>query len=87
MGKKRITIYAVLLIIALVVVFLPGYSELQKVKERNVEQQKQILLLEKSNKELEEEVGKVERDPLYLEKKAREKLGIVKKGEIIYRKA
>ena len=38
--------------------------------------------LEEANRRLEEEKYKLEHDIEYIEKRAREKLGIVKKGEI-----
>ena len=85
MEKKRIMIYALAVLAALVVVFLPGFSELQKLREENRELQKRIRLLEKSNEDLKQEIHRTKNDPEYVEKKAREKLGIVKKGEVIYK--
>ncbi len=70
---------------ALGVVFLPGFSRLQKLREKNDQLQKRIKLLEKHNDKLKGELLKMREDPEYVEKRAREKLGIIKKGEIIYR--
>ena len=85
MEKKRIIFYVVALLAVLSMIFLPGYSELQKLREENEQHQRRIRLLEEHNDKLKEELVKLEQDPEYLEKKAREKLGIVKKGEVIYR--
>lgn len=68
------------------VVFLPGHSKLQGLREENEQYQKRIELLEGHNEQLKKELSRMRQDPVYVEKKAREKLGIVKKGEIIYRK-
>lgn len=68
------------------IVFLPGHSELQKLREENEQHKKRIELLEEHNEKLKRELAKMQEDPDYVEKKARDKLGIVKKGEIIYRK-
>ena len=46
---------------------------------------KQIEELKKSNVELEREITKIKTDPVYMEKVAREELGVIKKGEIIYK--
>ena len=69
----------------MIVLFLPGFSELQKLREENNQYKKRIGFLEEHNNKLKEELSKLEQDPVFLEKQAREKLGIVKKGEIIYR--
>ena len=82
----RVLIYALSLLVFLSLVFLPGYFTLKKLKEENQEYQKRMRLLEEHNAQLEEKLARMKEDPEYLEKKAREKLGIVKKGEIIYHK-
>ena len=59
---------------------------MQKLREKNEEYLKRIELLEVNNDELKNELFKMEQDPEYLEKRAREKLGIVKEGEILYKR-
>ncbi|MBD3426883.1 MAG: hypothetical protein GF409_06590 [Candidatus Omnitrophica bacterium] len=86
MGKKRIIIYGISVLALLAVIFLPGYSELHRLKEDNDQLRSRISLLEEHNELLKEEMQKLKQDPDYIERKARTKLGIVKKGEIIYRK-
>ena len=81
--KKLIYISAGLLIVA--AVFLPGFSKLQQLKEENRNLEKRIEVLTKTNEELEKEKEKLENDPSYVEKIAREKLGMARKDEIILR--
>ena len=85
MEKKKLTVHVGIITVVLIVLFLPGFSELQKLREENSQFKKRIGFLEDHNNKLKEELSKLEKDPVYLEKTAREKLGIVKKGEIIYR--
>jgi len=87
-GKKfvKLALYAAGAAVVLGMVFLPGHFELKRLREDNQEYQRRMQLLEDHNAELEEELLKMQDDPEYLERRAREKLGIVKKGEIIYRK-
>ncbi|MDD4956947.1 MAG: septum formation initiator family protein [Candidatus Omnitrophica bacterium] len=85
MEGKKITLYAVIMAVVLYVVFLPGFSELQRMREEEKEQEKRVQLLEEENERLKEKLARLRNDPVYLEKVARDKLGIVRKGEIIYR--
>ena len=78
--------YAIALAVVLSIVFLPGYFELKRLREENEEYRRRMQFLEEHNAQLAEELAKMQEDPEYLERKAREKLGIVKKGEIIYQK-
>jgi len=86
MEGKKIAVYLLIFLAVFCIIFLPGYSELNKLKEENEQMQKRISLLEEHNDKLKEELVLMREDPDYLERKAREKLGIVKKGEVIYKK-
>lgn len=86
MEGKKIALYLLAFLAAFCIIFLPGYSELHKLKGENEQLQKRIRLLEAHNDKLKEELVMMKEDPEYIERKAREKLGIVKKGEVIYRK-
>ncbi|HQO57677.1 MAG TPA: septum formation initiator family protein [Candidatus Omnitrophota bacterium] len=66
-------------------VFLPSYTELQDLKQKNREYDLQIQELKKQNEDLVEEKRRLEEDPEYLEKVAREKMGLIKEGEVIYK--
>ena len=85
MEAKRIIFYIAAVGVILVVIFLPGYSRLVALREENELYQKRIALLEEYNKRLDRELTQFREDPSYVERKAREKLGVVRKGEIIYR--
>lgn len=82
MAKKRL-IYIALWGLVIVGAFLPGFSKLQELKERNSNLQKRIEILKRANRELKKEKEKFENDPFYVEKIAREKLGMTRKDEII----
>lgn len=66
----------------LLVLFLPGYTKLQELKDRNRDLESKIKRLRVENSLLEQELGRIDSDPDYQEKIVREKLGIVRKGEI-----
>jgi cell division protein FtsB len=87
MERKKIIFWVITIVVILVVVFLPRFSELQRLREENVNIKKSIVLLAQDNEALTEEVRRMEEDPNYVEQKAREKLGIIKKGEYIYKKS
>ena len=87
MERKKIIFWVIAIVVILVVVFLPRFSELQRLREENVNIKKSIILLEQDNEAVTEEVRRMEEDPNYVEQKAREKLGIIKKGEYIYKKS
>lgn len=85
MAKKRLILFIVLAA-AVLLIFLPGFSRHQRLLSEQRGLERRIAELEETNKRLEEEKKKLETDIEYVEKRAREKLGIVKQGEIPYRK-
>lgn len=86
MEKKRVIAGVVIGGLALAAFFLPGHTRLQELKAEREQYEKRITLLEEYNCALQEEVARMSGDLDYIEKKARDKLGIVRKGEIVYRK-
>lgn len=64
------------------VFFLPGYTKLQELKDKNRDLEAKIKKLNIENSLLEAELKRIETDPVYQEKIAREKMGVVRKGEI-----
>jgi cell division protein FtsB len=68
--------------ILLLVVFLPGFSKLQELRDKNRDMTEKIKRLIVENSLLQEELKLVKDDPVYQEKIAREKLGVVRKGEV-----
>ena len=84
MAKKKLILFAVLVVI-LVLIFLPGFSKYQKLLSEERSLKRRIVELEQANKRLEYEKYKLENDIEYIEKKARGKLGVVKKDEVPYK--
>ena len=76
-----------LFVVALVVLitFLPSYRKMQDLKNINLQYQSQIEELKESQVRLAEELRRLEDDPEYLEKIGREEMGLIRKGEVIYR--
>ncbi len=66
----------------LLVLFLPGYTKLQELRDKNRELTAKIKRLSVDNYLLQEEIKRIQNDPVYQEKIAREKMGVVRKGEI-----
>lgn len=66
----------------LLVLFLPGYTKLQESRDKHRRMEEKLRKLTVENYLLQEELRRVENDPLYQEKIAREKMGVVRKGEI-----
>ena len=66
-------------------VFLPSYTKMQDLEQKNLEYTQHIKMLTNKTGELEEEVRLLKDDPVYLEKVAREKMGLIKEGEVIYK--
>lgn len=72
-----------ILIIAALVIFLPPFAKYQELRYKNQKLIDRISELERQNKELAEKKYRLETDLTYIEKKAREKIGVVRKGEIV----
>lgn len=84
MARKRL-ILLIALAIVLLLIFLPGFSRYQKILSEQRSLEKRIKKLEEANQQLEKEKNKLENDIEYIERRAREKLGIVRKDEIPYK--
>ncbi|MFH1414406.1 MAG: septum formation initiator family protein [Candidatus Omnitrophota bacterium] len=78
--RKGFWLFAIAVV--LLIIFLPGYSKLQEVRDRNSKLEVKIEKLVEENSLLQKELEKIENDPVYQEKIAREKMGVVRKGEV-----
>ena len=67
------------------VVFFPGYAKIQELRQKNKELELNIRKLQRDNLAMRQERDKMEKDPDYLERVGRAQLGIVKKGETVYK--
>jgi len=68
----------------ILMVFMPTFSRMQDSKQKDLEYQTRISWLEQENIRLKEERQLLENDPVYLEKVAREKMGLIRKDEVVY---
>lgn len=72
-------------VVLILAFFLPSYTQLQDLRQKNAEYQHQILELTKKNAALKEEKRLLKENPDYLEKVARERMGLVRDNEVIYK--
>ena len=71
--------------LAILIIFLPGYTKLQELRDKNRQLDREIKRINSENIILQEQFNLIQNDPLYQEKVAREKMGIVRKGEIPFK--
>jgi len=82
LSKLRKAFWLFGITVFLLIIFLPGYTKLQELKDRNRDFEAKIKQLNIENTLLQQELRRIENDPVYQEKIVREKMGIVRKGEI-----
>ncbi|MFH1338714.1 MAG: septum formation initiator family protein [Candidatus Omnitrophota bacterium] len=73
------------LVLAALIIFLPRYTKLQELKDKNRELEVKIDKVKLENAVLENELARIEKDPVYQEEIIRDKLGVVRKGEVVYK--
>lgn len=83
MLKNAFWLFAVAMLV--LIVFLPSFTIMQEQRGKNLEYERRLTELKEKNKELEKEKRLLLEDPVYLEKVAREEMGLVREGEVIYR--
>ncbi|MBI3602069.1 MAG: septum formation initiator family protein [Candidatus Omnitrophica bacterium] len=83
MVKNALSLFIITVII--VAVFLPPYTKMQDLKQKNQEFAQRIVQLEAKNKKMQEEERLLQTDPEYLEKVGREKMGLIRQGETMYK--
>jgi len=84
MTKKKVIILGIIVALAvLAVLFLPGYTKLQDLVAENRRLEKKIVELGTSVEDLKKEKEKLEGDILYIEKVARENLGVAREDEVV----
>ena len=82
MAKIRIKPAHIVIVAIIGAVFLPGYIKFIQLKIRNMRLESEITRLERENLKLYKEKKRLEEDINYVEKVARESMGVTKKGEI-----
>ncbi len=78
--KKAFSLLGILFF--LLIIFLPGYTKLQELRDKNRDLEIKMKRLNVENALLQQELKRIENDPIYQEKIARDKMGVVRKGEI-----
>ena len=68
--------------VLLLIIFLPGYTKLQELRDKNRDLEAKIKRFKIEISLLQQELKRIEDDPIYQEKILREKMGVVRKGEI-----
>jgi len=66
-------------------IFVPSYTRMQDLEQKNKAYLHEIKQLAAERDLLREERRLLEEDPAYLEKVAREKMGLIREGEVIYK--
>ena len=79
--KRSLKFWAIVAIA--VVIFLPPFAKYQELRYKNTKLEERLESLKLENERLTEEKRLLETDINYVEKKAREKIGVVRKGEIV----
>ena len=79
--SSRVKVYLVAAVI--VIIFLPSFVKYQELSYKNRSLEARIESLSLDNKRLTEEKNRLETDITYCEKRAREEIGVARKGEIV----
>ena len=69
----------------LVFIYFPTLMKMYDLHKKNEDYARQIQEMKQKNIDLTEELRMLNDDPMYLEKVAREKMGLTKEGEVIYK--
>jgi Septum formation initiator. len=82
MGQKS-GIKTIVFVILLLAAFVPPFIKYQQINYKSRDLDRQLTNIKIEIKRLEEEKRRLETDIMYVEKRARDKTGVAKKGEII----
>lgn len=81
---KKVNRTKIILVSALfAIIFMPSFVKYQYLLYKNRSLEERIKFLTEDNKRLEKERMRLETDISYIEKTAREAMGVVRKGEIV----
>ncbi|MFH1202526.1 MAG: septum formation initiator family protein [Candidatus Omnitrophota bacterium] len=72
-------------IFVVLLIYLPGFIKLQELRQKNIELKNEIAKTKKENLNLQKERQKLKGDISALEAVARDKMGVVRKGEVVYK--
>jgi len=71
-----------IVVAVLLILFIPGFTKMQGLRDKNIDLEDKIRRLNIENALLQHELRRIENDSVYQERIAREKMGVVRKGEI-----
>jgi len=80
---RKISVRFIIILVILLALFLPPFVKYQELRWRYRSFEFKIKALREEIKRLEAEKVRLQTDITYVERKAREKIGVAKKGEII----
>ena len=81
--KKPLWFFAIFIVF--LVIFLPGYSKLQELRDRNRYIDEKMVQMEAENIAMQRKLELIQNNPVYQERVVREKMGVVRKGEVLYK--
>jgi len=84
-GLKFVFLIIVFLFISLVLVNKNKSLEIVRLNEKRNKVKKEILILNGENRLMREDIKKIRYNPVYIEKIAREEMGMLKPGEVVYK--
>ncbi len=85
-GKNATAVVVfVLIVVAFLVLLTPRVLQVQKLRERSNNLEKEIRALKLQNDQYEAELRLLKDDPVYLEKVARSQFNKAKEGEVVYK--
>jgi cell division protein FtsB len=76
------TLFACAILLIFFILFLPGYTKLQELRDKDRDLEAKIQKLKHENALLQREIQRINNDALYREEIVREKMGVVRKDEI-----
>jgi cell division protein FtsB len=82
MAKIRIKPLYIGIMVLFGIIFIPGYIKFMELKFKNDRLEKEISRLERENIKLHKEKKRLQEDITYVEKVARESIGVTREGEI-----
>ena len=86
-GRLALCVVLLLLFVVAAVYGEHGLMDLLRLQEEQRQLEQVAFRLQQSNEQLRTRIWRLQSDDRYIEKQARERLGLVKKGEIVYRVA
>ena len=84
-AKIRIALISLTAVVILTYLFWPNFINLRGLIHQANILKDEIHRLEEQNRRLEKEIESLRNNPFYLEKVAREELGMSREGEVIYK--